>query len=121
MGYTTDFVGAFDITPPLTPEQVQELKTFSSTRHEDPNYPGIWCDWEPNDLGTELQWNESEKFYDYIEWLEFLIQDYFEPWDRQLNGTVTWQGEEPDDRGRIIIENNTIKIQNAVYQWVDAG
>lgn len=33
MGYQTDFTGAFDVTPPLSPEHKAYLEAFASTRH----------------------------------------------------------------------------------------
>lgn len=32
MGYSTDFSGRFQVSPPLTPEQVKYLKAFNETR-----------------------------------------------------------------------------------------
>ena len=32
MGYTTDFYGAFSVTPELTDEQANYINTFSNTR-----------------------------------------------------------------------------------------
>ena len=45
-----------------------------------------------------------------MEWLEYLIKNYFNVWDVKLNGTIKWQGESMDDRGKIIVENNNIKV-----------
>ena len=37
--------------------------------------PGIWCDWCIED--EVLIWNGSEKFYNYTDWLKFLIKHFF--------------------------------------------
>jgi len=70
--------------------------------------PGLWLDWEPTEDGWYLEWNESEKFYDYVEWLEYLINKILAPKGYVLNGEITWQGEEPDDIGKIIVKDNKV-------------
>lgn len=72
--------------------------------------PGLWCQWVPNEDGTAIEWNEIEKFYDYIEWLEYLITHFLAPWGYTLNGEVTWEGEDSTDLGKIVVNNNTIQV-----------
>lgn len=76
--------------------------------HPPSNQPGLWCDWQPNENGTILEWNESEKFYRYIEWLQYLIEKFFNPWGNILNGKVKFQGETRSDKGTIVIKDNVI-------------
>jgi hypothetical protein len=159
MGYDTDFVGRFDITPPLTAEQTTYLRKFSATRRmrRDPmiarsmpdpervavglpigdeaayftggdgsfgqdmdpsvrdannsptNQPGLWCQWRPSEDGTTLEWDGGEKFYDYIPWLEYIVEHFLRPWDRSLDGQVRWMGEDPDDRGTIFAKGGRIE------------
>lgn len=71
--------------------------------------PGLWCQWVPNDEGTAIVWNEAEKFYNYVEWLEYLVKNFLSRWGYQLNGKVIWQGEETSDSGVIYVKNNQIK------------
>ena len=78
-----------------------------------PSQPGLWCQWTPNLLGTAIQWDGGEKFYDYTQWLQYLITEFIEPWEYKLNGTVEWKGEEDDDSGTITVKDNIItKIRN---------
>jgi hypothetical protein len=70
--------------------------------------PGLWCQWVCNE-NSELEWDGNEKFYDYIEWLEYLVEHFFKPWGYVLNGRVAWSGEEPDDIGVIRVDNNEVK------------
>lgn len=70
--------------------------------------PSLWCKWVCSDDGTRLEWDGGEKFYAYIEWLEYLISTFFDPWGYKLNGKVEWQGEDPDDTGTIIVDDNKI-------------
>jgi hypothetical protein len=72
--------------------------------------PGLWCQWEINENGTELRWDGGEKFYNYVEWLKYLIAHFFEPWGIKLNGQIDWEGENPGDKGQIVVNNNEVKI-----------
>ena len=71
--------------------------------------PGLWCQWIINDR-NELVWDGGEKFYNYVEWLNYLIKHFFEPLGYELNGTVDYEGEDPDDFGRIVVSDNFVKI-----------
>jgi len=83
--------------------------------------PGLWCQWQIFEQGDQmfLEWDGGEKFYAYVEWLVYLINHFFVPWKVKLNGEVVWQGEEIDDRGKIIIKNNVIKIQKVTYTDIE--
>lgn len=70
--------------------------------------PGLWCQWTPSDDGAELAWDGGEKFYNYVEWLEYLIDTYLAPWGYKVSGEVTWQGESHRDNGKIRVEKNTV-------------
>jgi hypothetical protein len=160
MGYTTEFTGHFDVSPPLSEAHKKYLEKFSDTRRmrrnvvllqadevaeeagllpgkegeyyvveEDPgewrnhkdesiiNYnsppssqPSLWCQWAPNKDGTAIEWDGMEKFYCYVEWIEYIIDNFIKRWDYKLNGVVKWEGEDRDDMGKIVIENNEVSI-----------
>ena len=82
--------------------------------------PGLWCQWIPSEDGTEIEWDGGEKFYNYVEWIKYLIEHFLKPWGYVLNGEVEWRGEEYDDHGNIVIENNNVKIQYPKTTWEDA-
>ena len=79
--------------------------------------PGLWCQWIPTDDGSELVWDGGEKFYNYVEWLDYLIDKILAPRGYTLNGECQWFGEERDDVGVIIVKNNkvTTKVGKLVY------
>ena len=83
--------------------------------------PGLWCQWVPqadeDGAYTAISWDGGEKFYEYVEWLEYIIVNFLEPWGYKLNGTVEWFGEESNDRGLIVVEDNavTTKVARVVY------
>lgn len=81
--------------------------------------PGLWCQWVPTEDGNEIEWDGGEKFYDYVEWLEYLIEKILAPRGYTLNGTVFWQGEEDSDRGKIVVTNNVVKTKRARLVYDD--
>lgn len=161
MGYTTDFKGAFTVTPAPAKEFKDYINKFNRTRHMkrdelklisnkpdwkdycfegnlgkeceyyvadddigrivydeasiiNHNYPpdtmpGLWCQWIINDK-NELVWDKGEKFYNYVEWLEYLVKNFFAPKNYLLNGEVYWYGEDFGDVGCIKVEDNIITV-----------
>lgn len=107
MGYTTKFTGRFTITPRLTMEQFAELSALEE-------WPGAgrarggYMQWKPTKDGNGLEWDGNEKFYEYVECLEWLIITKFKPWGRILSGSVTYQGESRDDRGTVTVGSNVV-------------
>jgi hypothetical protein len=158
MGYTTDFMGRFNLDHPLTPEHHAYLSKFSEIRHmerdaslaegysdpirlaaklplgaegayfvgsggfkgqdrdssvidynqEPEGQPGIWCQWVPTTESDAIEWDGGEKFYNYVEWLQYLIVNFLAPWGYKLNGSVKWQGERMEDRGKIVVVDNVV-------------
>jgi len=79
--------------------------------------PGLWCQWIPNDTGTAIIWDGGEKFYNYVEWLDYLIENIFKPWGYVLNGEMYWYGEDRDDAGIIFVENNEIRVKSGTMVY----
>lgn len=65
--------------------------------------PGLWCKWVPTEDGTGIEWSGAEKFYDYVEWLNYLIEHFFTRWGYVISGKVSYQGEDSSDRGKVKI------------------
>jgi len=86
--------------------------------------PGLWCQWELQEDNQTLMWDGNEKFYDYIEWLKYLIDKILAPRGYVVNGKVTWSGEEQGDTGKITVIKNKVKIgvvmQVEVIQWPES-
>lgn len=91
--------------------------------------PGLWLQWTPvqssspysgcPDMKDEnadwtgfdaIGWDMGEKFYNYEEWIAYIIEHFIERWGYTLNGEVTWYGEERDDRGVIHVDNNVVHV-----------
>lgn len=78
--------------------------------------PGLWCQWEPTEDGLEIKWNDGDKFYEYVDWIEYLIKKILAPNGYVLNGQVDWRGEDFYDIGSIIIKDNEVKIYEGEYR-----
>lgn len=76
--------------------------------------PGLWCHWRPSDDKKYIEWDEGEKFYSFIEWIEYLVKYIFAPRNYILSGTVVWYGEEPSDYGKIRILSNRVFVHDGV-------
>jgi hypothetical protein len=116
MGYTTKFDGRFVLDEPLTAAQVAEMQRFVDEDHRD-EY-GTWsayCQWVPRADGTAIEWDGGEKFYDYVPWLERIIERFLKPWGRVLSGSVAWQGESGEDQGVIHVKENRVQaVRNII-------
>lgn len=100
-----------------------EMSEFNDRYSENQNrivngysQPGLWCQWRFTDE-TTLEWDGSEKFYNYIQWLKYLINNFFEEWGIKLNGEVSWIGEDSSDKGKIVVENNKVRVFEVVETY----
>jgi hypothetical protein len=71
--------------------------------------PGLWCQWIVSEDGKRLEWDGGEKFYNYIEWLQYMIKHFFDRWHCVVNGKVDWQGEDSGDSGTIVVTDNSVR------------
>ena len=69
--------------------------------------PSLWQQWVINVDNDNyiLEWNQEEKFYNYTEWLEYLIEKIFKPCNVSISGSVEYRGEEWSDIGTITIKD----------------
>jgi hypothetical protein len=118
MGYNTNFSGQFDLDKPLTPEHKAFLNQIAGECEKmeppagsiiDDNEPDSYCDWVPTEDGTGIEWNGAEKFSNYVDWIEYLVSHFLQPWGYVLNGQVDWIGDASDDRGMIYIKDNKVE------------
>lgn len=63
--------------------------------------PGLWCHWRPSEDRLGIEWDDTEKFYHYREWLDYLAKNFLNPKGYTLSGSVHYQGEDSDDYGDI--------------------
>jgi hypothetical protein len=69
--------------------------------------PSLWCSWIAHEDGS-IEWDGGETFYNYVDWIKYLIQHFIAPWGFTLNGKVKWHGEDPSDSGVIVVNNNIV-------------
>jgi hypothetical protein len=109
MGYTTDFEGRFNLSRELTRKEDRELREFADRDHrKETNVPGYYCQWVPTDDGLGIAWDGGEKFYEYVEWLNYIIEHFMRPWGITVNGEVKWFGESSSDTGMIVVTDNVV-------------
>jgi hypothetical protein len=70
--------------------------------------PGLWCHWIISEDGTTLEWDDGEKFYSYVEWLQYIIDNFLTPNGITLEGEIEWRGEDWEDTGTIIATRSEI-------------
>lgn len=116
MGYTTEFDGHINIVPPFNRKEIESFNKFAREDHRDLTLPGVWCDWETD--GDTIHWNGSEKFYNSLEWLQYLIDKRIKP-DRVANGTIDCYGEDPKDIWRIVVKDNKVTRLDAVVTFTE--
>ncbi len=106
MGYSTSFKGTFLFDKALSPETValiERLENDSRDFKDGVTYPGAYCQWILTGGRTGLGWDNNEKFYDYVEWLQFIIDEILKPAGVKLTGTVNYSGDDPCDCGLLIV------------------
>jgi hypothetical protein len=79
--------------------------------------PSLWCQWVPTEDGRAIVWNGGEKFYEYEDWIKYIHDKILFPRGYILHGTVSWQGEEPEDFGKIVYDMGLIEIYGGVREY----
>ena len=79
--------------------------------------PSLHCDWAPTEDRMGIEFNDSEKFYNYIEWIEYIISKVLAPRGYVLNGVVKWRGEEFSDTGKIEICDNMVNGKRLIVDY----
>lgn len=78
--------------------------------------PGLWCQWVPTADGTAITWDGVEKFYNYVEWMVYIIDHFLKPWGYVANGSIDWEGQESGDIGTIYVKDNKVEaVASEIY------
>ena len=72
--------------------------------------PSLWCQWMIDDDGN-LVWDGGDKFYNYAEWLVYLIDNFIAPSGYICNGEIEFQGEDMSDFGTIYVNDNVVTVK----------
>ncbi len=89
-----------------------------------PGQPGLWCQWIPNEEGTEISWDGGEKFYEAEKWIKYLIEHFLKPGciakeqlpflqaNHMVSGVIEAKGEEHGDNWNLIVDENEVRTQH---------
>lgn len=108
MGYSTQYKGKLEISPPL---DIPRLVALDAILGEDPRDHPEWGNQEFYGVDLELtkdkkflQWNHTEKSYSLDKQAELVIREMRKQFpDFCLSGRIRAQGEEMDDRWAFVI------------------
>lgn len=120
MGYTTIFGGKFYLDKPLDSETYELLWALwekydtDSFPGEPPNRYESWrfCQWIPTEDRMHIEWDGGEKFYKYLEWINYINDEILIPRGYILSGSVSYQGEDDEDFGAICFDESICKTIN---------
>ena len=75
-------------------ENISLLNPVKVTSHLPPDdQPSSWCNWTPSKDGNSVRWNCRKNSYEYIKWLQYIINNFLGPHGYTLNGKVTYYGD----------------------------
>jgi hypothetical protein len=120
--------------------QGQGTDTVTDGNRPPAGQPGLWCQWVPNDDGSEIEWDGGEKFYESAAWMKYIVENLLAPSARpfilahlsedprlasftanhHVTGSIFAQGEDPSDRWVLVVTDNVVKVGNAVITYHDA-
>lgn len=83
-------------------------ETVLSNNYPPSTQPGLWCQWIITDDGKWIEWDGGEKFYESVEWMKYILTNFLKDYD--CNGEIKAQGEEFDDRWKLIVENSKVRV-----------
>jgi hypothetical protein len=101
----------------------------------DPNIPpdgqpNVHCQWVPTKDGEAIKWDGGEKFRAADEWMQYLIDHFIGNTPRAkatlpflqghvLNGEIEASGEHPDDRWKLIVEDNELFVAEGYIVYAE--
>lgn len=91
--------------------------TVIDHNREPKTQPSFWCQWIPTEDRLHIKWDGNEKFYGYIEWIEYLISKVLAPRGYVVNGDVAWRGEDFDDTGVIEVNDNMVNGKRLIVDY----
>lgn len=112
MGYTTKFIGTIKPNRELKASEIAFIEELfeSSPREENNNFDFNYIDLEFEDDYSGFKYNGTEKSYDMVGQVQYVIDHAIEKFpDLVFNGEFIAQGEEYDDRWKLIVEDNVAK------------
>lgn len=109
MGYSTSFEGSLDFTSEMTASQLATLNNILDMGES----PHGYIDLELTKEFGGLKWNGAEKTYEMVKTVNWIIEKMQEHYpDFGLKGGFHCQGEDYDDRWRLVIrDGEAVKVE----------
>jgi hypothetical protein len=108
MGYTTKFKGALSLSRPLSITEAKLLLQFNEDPEEiDGDHPGSYFQWVPTESLDGIVWDGNEKFYNYTEWMQWLVL-WLGARGVNASGELYWSGEEVGDTGVLTVSGASV-------------
>jgi hypothetical protein len=109
-GVEGEFYVDGEIEPSLAKVRDPSIIDITSPPRTQPN---LWCDWAPvhRDGYDTIEWNGTEKSFDYVKWIEYIANKILAPKGYILDGEVEWRGENRGDTGTISIVDNVVGVE----------
>jgi hypothetical protein len=136
MGYDVYYNGEVEVAPPLSEDDAVIMRAFVNREQTDetraifaaiaagaePDLPGHEGLLEVSEERSCILPEEGESRHGVRMWLRLLLEHFLVPRGYVLNGEVRWEGQDPDDRGCIVIKDNQLEtvddlIYNAGPSW----
>jgi len=108
--------GAYFVGLSFDELKVADWRPLVANQNKPPQgQPLLWCFWKLEEDGITLRYADPrfELYYCYA-WLQYLIEHFFHPWGYTLNGEITWQGDDAEDRGTIRVKNG--QLEHRLFQ-----
>lgn len=112
MGYTTKFIGSVELSRKLTFKEARFWMDFveNDSLFENDSKLRSYLQWVPSYNLDAIVWDGNEKFYNYVEALEWICRWLYSI-DIVANGTMFWRGESSDDIGLIKVQRNIVYVE----------
>ena len=129
MGYTTKFTGKFMLNKPMSLSHaalIEKVNRDEIMAADWPDLPGDagrtqpkgYFQWTVSKDRRSIEWDGSEKFYYYDEWLQWLVDKFLTPWGYSISGEVAYQGETTNDLGILkIVGGKVVKQKCTTLVW----
>lgn len=134
--YLREFSESRRVNRPEGPYVVDGRDINARDERQCPEQPSVWCDWVATHDGAGIEWDGVEKFYNGDLWMTYLIDTFLKPgatvqreladpvpgrkypdafqhftFDHQVSGVIEAQGDQPDDRWDLVVQDNTVSVK----------
>ncbi len=126
MGYNVHWSGGLVISPTPLPKEIKRIEEFIHKEHASTVTPSMYCPWTivqrqnqyfTTDISEYQLEIHGEKAHSVGKWLKILISRRLKPYNLKVTGTMTWDGEDPLDFGKLKVIENKITVIKPTITW----